>query len=130
VSQPLGAIRIVLDSSAMLAYAATSISVGETIAEVADEGCRFGLPMVCLAEASRLMSEEQVAALLLLVRHPSAVVTSTPVADWEVLAEWTRGLGRVDLASALAEAIAHNGYVLTGEPATYGDIDELPVIPI
>lgn len=125
-----GPIRLVLDTSAILAYAATSIAVGETIAEVVDEGGWFGLPVVCLAEASRLVGEDQAAGVLLLVEHPYAVVTPADDEEWRVLAEWTRILGRVDLASALAEAIAHSGYVLTGEPDGYGDPDEMPVIQI
>jgi hypothetical protein len=130
VNGTAGAIRLVLDTSAILAYAGTSIGVGETIAEVVDEGGRFALPVICLAEASRLVPDDQAAGVLLLVEHPYAVVSPTPVSDWQVLAEWTRILGRVDTASALVEAINWTAYVLTGEPAEYGDIDELPVIPI
>jgi hypothetical protein len=126
-----GAIRLVLDTSAILAYAGTSISVGETIAEVVDEGGRFALPVVCLAEASRAAPADQAAGVMLLVEHPHATVTATPEDEWQVLAEWTRILGRVDLAAAMADAATHAAYVLTGEPKAYGDdVDQLPVIPI
>ena len=40
-------VRLVLDTTAVLAYAETSIHVGETIAEVLDEGGRFGVPVYC-----------------------------------------------------------------------------------
>ncbi|WP_326559679.1 hypothetical protein [Micromonospora sp. NBC_01796] len=122
-----GAIRLVLDTSAILAYARTSIAVGETIAEVVDEGGRFAIPAVCLAEASRLADDDQTPRLLLLSQHVCAVVTTTPDDEWRVLVEWTRILGRVDLAAAMA----HTTYVLTAEPKAYGDdVDQLPVIPI
>lgn len=123
-------IRLVLDTSAILAYANTSIAVGETIAEVVDEGGRFAVPVACLAEASRLVPEEQAAGVLLLVEHPCAYLTPIGTEDWRVLAEWTRILGRLDAASALIEAIGWTAYVLTGEPKLYGDPDEMPIIPI
>ncbi|MGW4462146.1 hypothetical protein [Micromonospora sp. NPDC004704] len=125
------AIRLVLDTSAILAYARTSIAVGETIAEVVDERGRFAIPAVCLAEASRLADDDQTPRLLLLSQHVCAVVTTTPDDEWRVLVEWTRILGRVDLAAAMADAAAHTAYVLTAEPKAYGDdVDQLPVIPI
>lgn len=120
---------MVLDTSAILAFAAGSISVGEVISELSDENCRFALPIVCLAEASRFVPAGHVAAMTLLVRHPHGEVTSTPGANWPVLAEWTSRLGRVDLASALSDALAHGGWVLTGEPDAYGDVTD-PIIPI
>ena len=122
-------IQLVLDTAAIVAYTNTSIAVGETIAEVVDEGARFALPAVCLAEASRFVTDDQAAIVLLLVEHPHAVVIPTG-SDWRLLAEWTRLLGRTDCAAALLEAITHTAYVLTGEPDAYGNIDELPIIPI
>ncbi|MFY1693913.1 MULTISPECIES: hypothetical protein [unclassified Solwaraspora] len=124
-----GSVRLVLDTSAILAYAAVSTDVGETIAEVVDEGGSFALPVVCLAEASRRVPEHQASGVSLLAEHPYAVVTSTPAADWRALTEWSRILGRVDVASALFDAITHTAYVLTGEPDAYGDYKDLPVIP-
>jgi PIN domain len=123
-------IRLVLDTSAILAYAATSIHVGETIAEVVDEGGRVGVPVVCLAEASRLIADKLADGVTLLVRHPSCVVLPTLAEDWTALAAWTRVLSRVDLAAALIEATDRPaGYVLSGEPDAYGD-DDMPVISI
>lgn len=127
----VGAIRLVLDTSAILAYASTSLSVGETIAEVVDEGGRFALPTICLAEATRLATDDQAPGVLLLVEHPYAFVTPSGASDWRVLAEWARILGRVDLAAAMAQAATYAAYILTGEPKAYGDdVDQLPVIPI
>lgn len=125
-----GPIRLVLDTSAIVAYTDTSINVGEVIAEVTDEGCWFALPAVCLAEASRRVKEDRAGdLLLLLVSQPRAVVTSTAVGDWQTLAEWTRVLGRVDLAAAAMDTVEHDGWVLSGEPEAYGDWQQA-VIPI
>ena len=46
-------IKLVLDTSAVLAYASHSINVGEVISEVVDEGAQVGASVVCLAEGVR-----------------------------------------------------------------------------
>lgn len=123
-------VRLVLDTTAVLAYAATSIHVGETIAEVVDEGGRFGIPTVCLAEASRLIDSKLSDGIGLLTRHPSCVILPALADDWTALAAWARVLGRVDFAAAFVEAIDRpDAYVLTASPEAYGD-DEMPVIGI
>lgn len=49
-------VRIILDTSAIIAFTRERIDVGEVIAGVADEpGCAFGLPVLCLAEAARVV---------------------------------------------------------------------------
>ncbi|MBF9134961.1 hypothetical protein I0C86_39475 [Plantactinospora sp. S1510] len=82
--------------------------MGETITEVGDEGAYVGL----------------------LVEHPSVLVVDTDPADWLALAGLARDLERVDAAAALLLAVDSDGYVLTGEPAVYGNPDEMPVIAI
>ncbi|MEO3922882.1 hypothetical protein ABGB07_03225 [Micromonosporaceae bacterium B7E4] len=126
------AIRILLDTSAIIAYTKASISVGETIAEVVDEGGSFGASVLCLAEATRLVDPEHALGVPLLVRHPRCVVLPVLAEDWSAVAEWTRTLGRVDLAVSIVEAVDRNAYVLTAEPERYGDKGdgEVPVIPI
>jgi hypothetical protein len=122
------AIRLVLDTSAIVAYAAASIHVGETIAEVVEEGGRIGAPAVCLAEAARRLDDSLVVGVTLLTQHPSCVVLPTLAEDWMALAAWTRMLGRVDLAVAIVEATDRPaGYVLSAEREAYGD-DDVPVI--
>jgi hypothetical protein len=123
-------IRIVLDTTAIVAYAGTSLAVGETITEVGDEGAYVGLPVACLAEAYRRVTEDQLVGISLLVEHPSVLVVDTDPADWLALAGLARDLDRVDAAAALLLAVDSDGYVLTGEPTVYGNPDEMPVIPI
>jgi len=44
---------LVLDRSAIVAYAAGSVHVGEPMAEVHAEGGRVVVPVICLIEAAR-----------------------------------------------------------------------------
>jgi hypothetical protein len=123
-------VRLVLDTTAVLAYADASINVGETIAEVVDEGGQFAVPTVCLAEASRLVPDKIADGVNLLVRHPHCVILPALAEDWTALAAWTRILGRVDLAAALLEAIDRPAcWVLSGQADLYGD-DRMPVVGI
>jgi hypothetical protein len=125
-------VRLVLDTSAVLAYARGSIHVGETIAVAADDGGLFGVSPVCLAEAHRLVEDDRADGVPLLVNHPACVVLALPAEDWSALATWTKEFGRVDLAAAFLEATDRDGFVLTGEPGSYGDKGDgaLPVIAI
>jgi hypothetical protein len=124
-------VRLVLDTSAVLAYVAGSIDLGEVITEVVDEAMRFGVPALCLVEASRLAGEDGAAGLRLLAWHPHCAILPLVADDWEVVAAEARRLGRADLAVCLLEAFDRGGYVVTGEPDAYGDdVDALPVIAV
>jgi hypothetical protein len=67
-------LRAVLDTSAVLAYAAGSIHVGETIGEIADENAGFAVPVVCLLAAADRVAEDQQPMLDALAGHPHGVV--------------------------------------------------------
>jgi hypothetical protein len=54
---------LVLDTSAIVAYAEGSIHVGEPISEVRDEGGLVVVPVVCLVEAARKVGDEMLKAL-------------------------------------------------------------------
>jgi len=118
---------LVLDRSAIVAYAAGSVHVGEPIAEVHSEGGRIVVPVVCLIEAAREVGDEMPRVLL---RHPACALPPVTVEMWPALAAGTRRLGRLDLAAALYLAATGEGYVLTAEPGAYGDLGEGSVIPI
>jgi hypothetical protein len=68
-------IRLILDTSAVVAFGQESIDVGEPIAEVGDGGYAFGLPVVCLVEARRQIPEER---LGLLLKNPPALCSRCP----------------------------------------------------
>lgn len=124
------AVRVVLDASAIIAFTRGSIDVGEVIAEVADEeNCVFGLPVLCVAEAARVVVDRD--RLQLLVNHPIAEILSPAPDSWEALAVTLDTVGRVDAATAVLAAIDLGCSVLTGQPGLYGGIaGGGPVIPI
>jgi hypothetical protein len=127
------AIRLVLDTSAVLAYAAGSIDLGETIAEVVDEGGRFAASAVCLAEGIRLIEDDRALGVPLLTRHPRFVPLPVLAEDWDRLGYWARELGRIDRATAVVEVLDRpDGYLVTAEPRQYDieALDDLPVIGV
>jgi len=91
-------VRIILDTSATLASATGSMNVGEVVAEVAEEGARFGVPLLCLVEAVRQVSSESLPSLYLLGSHEHGAILSDQADHWRVLAGVARALGRADLA--------------------------------
>lgn len=125
-------LRLVLDTSAVLAYARGSVDVGETITEVVDEGHWFGSSVVCLAEATRLAGDDS-PGITLLAAHRRFVALPAAAEKWPALATWTRLLRRVDLAASILEAVDREGHVMTAEPHLYAagsEYGELPVITI
>jgi hypothetical protein len=125
-------IQLVLDSSAVLAYAAGSIDLGETIAEVVDEGARFGASVVALAEASGVVRDGEAIGVTLLARHARFEPLSASSEDWTRIAWWSRTLGSVDRAAAVVEALDRDAYVVSAQPEAYDrkGIDDLPVIGV
>lgn len=118
-------IRLVLDTSAVTAYAHESVDVGEVIAEVTDEGMRFAAPEACLAEAAMGARRDQLDILDVLANHHHRA--HLPLLDWRewgTMAVLYRGLTRGMVAMAAAE---HRAYVVTAEPEAYGN---LPTIAI
>jgi hypothetical protein len=49
---------LVLDTSAIVAYAGGSVDVGEPMAEVGDAGGVVVVPVVCLVEAARKVDDD------------------------------------------------------------------------
>jgi hypothetical protein len=123
-------IRLVLDTSAVLAYTATSVGLGETIVEIVDEGAQFAVPVLCLVQAAQRVDPKLAEGLDLLVAHEQCIVLPMLAEDWRPLAELTTLLGQCDLATSLLEAIDRDAYVITGVPSAYlpAGGEDLPVI--
>jgi hypothetical protein len=120
-------IRLVLDTSAIAAYA-TTVDVGETINEVHDNNSAFAMPVACLVEAAQLVPAD---LLELLIDNDTAVIVSLDAGQWRTLAAMRRLLGRLDITAAFAAAEAHACDILTAEPELYSALgDDPPVIPI
>jgi predicted nucleic acid-binding protein len=113
-------IRIVLDTSAIVAFTRGSIDVGEVIAEVDDEQAAVGLPDLCLVEASRAVADAS--WLDLLVNRDSTRVLADQVESWRAFAATYEIVGRLDAASAVLAAIDLDCHVLTGQPGLYGGL--------
>jgi hypothetical protein len=118
-------IHLVLDTSAVAAYG-TGVSVGETLAEVHDNGAGFTVPLACLAAAG--VDPHLVDVLL---GHEAFDPYRLPYAKWRVYAAAYDLLGRHDRAEAIAAAIVLNADVLTAEPGAYAAFgDVAPIIAI
>jgi hypothetical protein len=123
-------LQVLLDTSAVVAYSRESINVGEVLAEVADEGGAFGIPVPCLVEAgARTTGQERLA---LLVRQPRCVVVPILAEDWRPLILGRRVVGRLDLAATLLAASRHDDpSVLSAEPEAYAAAgDAISVVEI
>jgi hypothetical protein len=122
-------VRVLFDASAIIAFTRGSIDVGETLAEVNDEDAAAGLPILCLVEASRAVSDTD--RLDLLVAHPATAVLVPRPDDWQALAVTYETVGRLDAASAVLAAIDLDCLILTGQSGLYGGLaGGGPIIPI
>jgi hypothetical protein len=117
-------IAVVLDASALLAYVAGEVAVGELVAEVADEGRQVGVPAVCLAAAYATTAGDVATALLaLLLTTP--VVRLLPlgadpgVDDARQAGTLARAAGGdIALGHAARAAIAYQAHLATTDPKT------------
>jgi hypothetical protein len=111
-------ISLVLDTSAVLAYAAGSMHVHEPLLLAGEAGEDVAVPVLCLIEAVRRDPAADLRDLL----HAEQVVTVMPDrhTDADLLADWTIFLdGREDAAAAAVITYRHAAGLLTGEPDLY-----------
>lgn len=121
-------VHLVLDTSAVLAYASGNTSVGETVLEVGDNGAAFTVPLTVLATAAARCDREWID---LLVTHPAFEPVTTDWSEWASLAAVVGLTGRLDTAEALLTALHHEGEILTADPAAYRGLgDDPPLIVI
>jgi hypothetical protein len=115
--------KLVLDTSAVASYAKGSIHVGELLAELSDEqpDVRFGVPVLCLAEAGVVVGE--LSSLSLLASHDRAALKGVAAGDWLDLANLSILLGRVDCAATFLAATQNRAYLVTATPDRYPDSD-------
>jgi hypothetical protein len=115
-------LRAILDTSAVLAFVAGSIHVGETIGEIADEGAGFAVPVVCLLAAADRVTADQQPMLDVLASHPHAIVLPLISARWRRVSAAGSLLGDVGRACAALPVVSGKaGYVMTAEPEAYGE---------
>ena len=116
-------IRLVLDTSALLAYLAgdtRSLDVGELLASVEENGDLTGIPVACLIAAYRQVEAQHQAKLLQLAEGDDGPTVILPIlaADAASVAEKVLRLD-LDRAQAAAETLKHDATLATYEPAAY-----------
>ncbi|MFI7608851.1 hypothetical protein ACIBTV_27575 [Micromonospora sp. NPDC049366] len=119
-------VRLVLDLSALRAYTAGSVHVGEPIHEVTQSGVRFGVPVAVAYEALATTSGKELALLYRLLRLGACAVLPALPEDLAELTYWRRLTGRPDLAEAAVAAFVCDASVLSSEGGRYGP--DVPVI--
>lgn len=116
-------VRLVLDTTALLAYVAgdtRAVELGELIANVEEDGDITGIPALCLIAAYRQVDAAQRAKLLELTGDDDGPTVILPVlaADVGSVAELA---GRLpyDLAQAASTASRHDALLGTYDRAAY-----------
>lgn len=118
-------VRVVLDPSALRAYVAGSIHVGETLHEVVEDG-RFAVPVLVAYEALAAAAGKDLALLHRLFALDRCALLAELPEDLLELTYWRRFTGRADLAAAAVAALALDAPVLTSEGPRYGP--DVPVL--
>lgn len=113
-------IRLVLDSTAILAFVRQSFDVGEVLSEIGDNAAVAALPLACLVEAARDAVDQD--RLHLLAEHPSTVVVSAEAADWRTLAALCSLIGGYAPATAALAAMDSGCWVLSTKPDLYAHV--------
>jgi hypothetical protein len=124
-------VALVLDTTAVLAYAAGSMHVHEPVLLAGEAEQDVAVPVLCLIEAVRRDPTIDLRELL----HLDQAVTVMPDrhTDADLFADWTIYLdGREDAAAAAVLTYRHQAGLLTGEPDLYAIAGDRPdwVIPI
>ncbi len=129
--------RLVLDATAVAAYAAESIHVGEVLAEAGDEyrpsdpddggtGPLVCVPVAAVIAAVLAGADHDRVAVLLGLPHVSAAALLP--GDWRRIANGADLLGSLDRAcAALDQATGRAGMILTAEPDVYGGLDTIRI---
>lgn len=122
--------RLVLDTSAVAAYAAGSLNLGEVLSEIADEpGALVAVPLVALVEAHAAVKDP--APLEVLVGLPYVYVQpldEVAVGDWRRYANTTLVLGGLDRAcAALMVVYGRAQFVATVDPDGYPGIETVGI---
>jgi hypothetical protein len=124
----VSAVHLVLDTSAVLAYARGSEHVGETLTQVVENGVSFSVPLCVLATAAARVGPTPVD---LLTTHPAFGPSDSAWTRWPALGAALGLVGRLDAAEALLVALDVHCDVLTAEPDVYAALGEdAPIITI
>lgn len=117
--------HLVLDATAVAAYATGSIHVGEVLAEAADDHGRVAVPFDTLILACADGCEAAAVKPLVALRHVEVVNNRW---SWQKLGVAAHLLGGVDRAwAALLADSGEAAFILTAEPEVYGGLDTIGI---
>ena len=120
-------IAVVLDTSALLGYVDGHVSIGELVAEVADEERLVAVPAVCFAQARAALDDDVAAAhLLLLTSAPTITIEPLGFAGpdraesiWRI-GDLARAADRdIGIGHAAYAAIDHGAHLATMRPHVF-----------
>lgn len=111
-------VTLVLDTSAILAYARRSLAVGELLAVVNEDGDSTAVPAACLVEAAAHVNDADVDMLRLLVGLPGVEASSLKASVALGMGALARTGGGVAMAHAATEALTHGAQVATRDART------------
>ncbi|MFS8480207.1 MAG: hypothetical protein FWJ93_14850 [Micromonosporaceae bacterium] len=106
-------VTLVLDTSAVLAYAKGSIAVGELLSIITDDGDTVLIPATCLAEAHRRLADGEDRVLTILSTIPCVELSPLLPEQSAKVGRAARNGGGVDAAHAALEAVAREAQVAT-----------------
>lgn len=121
-------LHLVLDTSAVLAYARGDANVGEPLTQVAENGAAFTVPMSVLATAA---TQADASWMSLLTKHAAFEPIKLEWEQWPALSATLGMVQHLDTAEALLLALRANCEVLTAEPDLYAAMgDDPPIIEV
>jgi hypothetical protein len=128
-------IRLILDTSALLAYLAgdtRSLDVGELLASVEENGDLTGIPVACLIAAYRQVEAQHQAKLLQLAEGDDGPTVILPILAADAASVAEEALRHdLDRAQAAAETLKQDATLATYEPATYAaSLDEDDILDL
>ncbi|MFI6824204.1 hypothetical protein ACIBJE_25175 [Micromonospora sp. NPDC050187] len=130
MTDPNPPVRLILDRSALVAYAVGSMHAAEPIHQVVENQARIGVSVAALSDTlAQLDDPQDRAALNELVGSDACEPLPVHADTWQELAYWQRVTGRLDLAAGVLAVIEHDCWILTAEPKLYGDGIPLVEIP-
>lgn len=122
--------RLVVDTSAIAGFVASSIAVGELLAEIDAEGGSVLIPYPCLIEAAAGVVDGGAPFIGALLQHPATMlVYGVDVDNWPMMAGVRAIVGAYEPAAAAWVAVTAGVDVLTRYPALYTGLGDDIALP-
>lgn len=125
-------VTLVLDTSAVLAYAKGSIAVGELLSIITDDGDTALIPATCLAEAHRHLADGEDELLTILSTIPCVELSPLLPEQSAKVGGAARTGGGIDAGHAALEAIAREAQLATQDVVTMSRLlpPDWPIIEV